>query len=173
MSTIGLKQGTVELHPYSADWASLFAAEKARLEGVIGQYVLDIQHIGSTSIPNMPAKPILDIGVAVQNFEAAAVCIAPLEALGYDYRGENGIPRRHLFVKGIDRTHHLHMNEITSRDWRITIAFRDYLRSHPDVAREYAALKRSLAQQFPTDRLAYTEGKAPFIQNILELLNVS
>lgn len=107
-----------------------------RLRAVLGGFVLDIQHVGSTSIPGIPAKPILDIAVAVANFEEASRCLAPIEALGYTYRGEASIPRRHYFVKGAadNRTHHLHMNEIQSDDWQQQIAFRDILRQHSDLA---------------------------------------
>src|SRR5215208_5776846 len=111
---IGLPTGVVELHPYTAIWVDLFRSEEARLRAAIGRYVLDIQHVGSTSIPGIPAKPIIDIGVAVANFEQAAVCIEPMQTLGYEYKGEFGIPRRHFFTQGEPRTHHLHMNEISS-----------------------------------------------------------
>ncbi len=167
-AVLGLPRGTVRLRPYSADWPRLFEAERARLQAAIGWYVLDIQHIGSTSVPGLAAKPILDIGVAVTNFEAAAVCIESLVALGYEYLGELGIPRRHYFVKGAPRTHHLHMNEITSDDWQRTIAFRDYLRRHPEAAQEYADLKHALTVCFPEDREAYTNAKSGFIARILQ-----
>jgi GrpB-like predicted nucleotidyltransferase (UPF0157 family)/protein associated with RNAse G/E len=167
MTTIGLAKGTVQLQPYTPVWADLYRAEEAQLRAHIGQYVLDIQHVGSTSIPGIPAKPIIDIGVGVANFEEAAVCIAPLQQLGYGYMGEFGIPRRHYFVKGEPRTYHLHMNEVHSSDWQQQIAFRDYLRSYAAVAQAYAELKLRLAQQFPTDRLAYTEQKSGFIFNVL------
>ncbi len=131
---------------------------------------MDIQHVGSTSIPEMPAKPILDIAVAVESFEGATLCIRPLEELGYTYRGENGIPRRHYFVKGEPRTHHLHMVEATSAMYKEYILFRDYLVQHPDIALEYALLKKRLAQQFVTERQKYQEQKDPFVQRILQLV---
>jgi len=131
--------------------------------------VLDIQHIGSTSVPGLVAKPIIDIGIAVASFEESTRCIPRLEQIGYLYRGEEGIPRRHLFIKGEPRTHNVHMNEIHSADWQNTIAFRDYLRQHPDSARAYAALKTGLAQQFTNDLQGYLMGKADFISQILEL----
>ena len=169
MNVLGLSSNNVLLQPYQDEWARLFEQEHERLRAAIGDFVLDIQHIGSTSIPGIPAKPILDIGVAVENFEEASRCIAPLEALGYSYRGENGIPRRHYFVKGTtdSRTHHLHINEIQSSDWQQQIAFRDALRQDAALAQEYAALKLRLAKQFPTDRVAYTEGKSSFISRII------
>ena len=166
---IGLGRGVVKLAPYTAEWKRLFEGEKALLQTVIGRYVLDIQHVGSTSIPGMLAKPIMDICIAVAGFEEARVCIQPIEQLGYEYRGEHGIPRRHYFEKGNPRTHHIHMNEIDSRDWENQVLFRDYLIRHPGLAEEYATLKAELAQWYPTDREAYLDGKATFIERVLEM----
>ncbi|MCP4538615.1 MAG: GrpB family protein [Chloroflexi bacterium] len=165
---IGLERGVVKLTPYTAEWKRLFEQEKARLQAVIGDYVLDIQHVGSTSIPGMVAKPILDISIAVQSFEKAVVCIEPVVQLGYEYRGENGVPRRHLFVQGDPRTHHVHVNEIHSQNWENVVLFRDYMIQHPKIAQEYAELKLKLAQQFPTDRPAYLDGKALLIERVLQ-----
>jgi GrpB-like predicted nucleotidyltransferase (UPF0157 family) len=169
---IGLEKGVVRLVPHEAEWARIFEEEKARIEAAIGPYILDIQHVGSTSIAGIPAKPIIDIGVAVWNFEEAAVCIEPIIHLGYVYRGENGIPRRHYFRKSNDgniRTHHLHMNEIDGSDWENQILFRDYLRQHPETAAEYARLKMRVAQEHPGNREAYLAGKGPFIEKVLRL----
>ena len=124
---LGLPSGQIQLSPYEPGWQILFLEERDRLQASIGEYILDIQHIGSTSIPGMPAKPILDIGIAVTNFEEAVRCIPPMEKLGYRYKGENGIPRRHYFVKGDPRTFHVHMVEIESEGWRSNLLFRDYL----------------------------------------------
>jgi GrpB-like predicted nucleotidyltransferase (UPF0157 family) len=166
---LGLESGVVRLSPYQPTWQRLFEEEKEQLQQAVGRYVLDIQHVGSTSIPGLAAKPILDIAVAVHNFEAATVCIGPIERLGYAYRGEFGIPRRHYFTKGEPRTHHLHMNEIDSVDYENQILFRDYLIGHPDVAQAYAELKLDLARRFAAGRDAYLAGKAPFIEHILAL----
>jgi GrpB-like predicted nucleotidyltransferase (UPF0157 family) len=164
---IGLETDVVKLIPYTVEWNRFFEKEKDILTSAIGEYVLDIQHVGSTSISGMVAKPIIDIAVAVANFEEARVCIGPIEQLGYEYRGEHGIPRRHYFVKDNPRTHHLHMNEVDSLAWQDHILFRDYLTENPDVAGEYAALKLRLAQRYKTDREAYQAGKDPFIEKVL------
>ncbi len=166
---LGLEKGTVRLIPYTDEWGRLFEEEKSRLQAAVGKYVLDIQHVGSTSIPGMGAKPIIDIGIAVKNFEEASICIPPIEQLGYEYKGENGIPRRHFFAKGNPTTHHIHITEIGSRDWNNQITFRDYLTQHPEIAKAYAELKMELAQRYPTDRESYLEGKAPFIERVLQL----
>jgi GrpB-like predicted nucleotidyltransferase (UPF0157 family) len=168
MTALGLAQGIVRLAAYNPEWPQLFTAEKLRLQAAIGPHVLDIQHVGSTSIPGMNAKPIIDIAIAVASFEAAFVCVPPVEQLGYEYKGENGIPRRHYFSRGAPCTHHIHMVELSSSDWINQILFRDYLIRHPAAAGEYAALKQALARQYPTDRKVYTGQKAPVIERIIE-----
>jgi GrpB-like predicted nucleotidyltransferase (UPF0157 family) len=164
---IGLGKGVVRLAPYETGWTELYAVERARIEAVIGPHILNVQHVGSTSIPGIAAKPIFDIAVGVADFEAARVCIAPLEVLGYDYHGENGIPRRHFFTRGSPTQYHTHMHEVTSRAWGNLVLFRDYLLRYPEEAQAYLALKQRLAKQYRHDRRAYTEGKAVFIERIL------
>jgi GrpB-like predicted nucleotidyltransferase (UPF0157 family) len=166
---VGLENGTVRLTPYTNVWKQLFDEEKSHLQAAVGKYVLDIQHVGSTSIPGMVAKPIIDIAIAVNNFEEACVCLMPVEQLGYEYKGEYGIPRRHFFIKGNPRTHHIHMNELGSRDWNDQLIFRNYLTQHQEYAKEYAELKMELARQYPADRQAYLERKAPFIGRVLQV----
>lgn len=165
---IGLGRHTVTLRPYDVQWAKLFEAERLRLKTVLGDEA-DVQHIGSTSVPGLQAKPILDVGVGVENFDAAFAYAKPLEKLGYTFRGEQGIPRRHYFVKGADnnRTHHLHMLERTNAEWHRLLFFRDFLRTRPDALEQYQKLKTHLAEQFPKDREAYTDGKHTFVQDIL------
>ena len=166
---LGLESGVVRLTPYKQEWVRLFQEEKSRLFAALVEDILDIQHVGSTSIPGMIAKPIIDIAIAVKNFEEASVCIKPIEQLGYEYKGEFGIPRRHYFVKGNPRTHHIHMNDISSSDWKDQITFRNYLIRHPEIAKEYAELKLKSAQRYPTDRQAYTDSKTSFVNHVLEL----
>lgn len=166
---IGLERGALKLAPYTVQWKRLFEAEKALLHAAVGDYVLAIEHVGSTSIPRMLAKPILDIGIAVRDYEEARICVEPIRALGYEYVGEHGMPRRHYFVKGDPTTHHLHMLEATSLDWENMMLFREYLIQHPEAARQYAELKMELARRSPADREAYQDGKAPLIERILEL----
>jgi GrpB-like predicted nucleotidyltransferase (UPF0157 family) len=166
---LGLERGVVRLVPYTSEWVQLFNVEKNELQQVLGGYILDIQHVGSTAIPSMLAKPIIDIAIAVTDFEQARVCIPLIEGLGYEYRGEQGIPRRHMFAKGNPRSFHVHMLELESLEWMNHLLFRDYLCQHPDAAKEYAQLKLQLATQYPQDRVAYTDGKAAFIQRVLQL----
>jgi GrpB-like predicted nucleotidyltransferase (UPF0157 family) len=164
---LGLERGIVRLVPYTPEWNVYFEREKTALQQLLGTYPLDIQHVGSTSIPGMLAKPIIDIAIAVQDFEQARVCIPLIESLGYEYKGEFGIPHRHYFVKGDPRLFHIHMSEIDSMEWKNTLLFRDYLRDHPAIAKEYAQLKQQLAMKYPNDREAYLEGKTEFVEGVL------
>jgi GrpB-like predicted nucleotidyltransferase (UPF0157 family) len=164
---IGLERGMVRLLPYDPGWVGIFEAERSTLLYAVGEQILDIQHVGSTAIPGMLSKPIIDIANAVADFERARVCIPLMEDLGYEFRGEQGIPRRHLFAKGNPRTFHVHMLEIESLEWQNHLLFRDFLCQHPDAAEAYAQLKIKLAERFPRDREAYTEGKAEFVQGVL------
>lgn len=162
-AVLGLPAGKIIVRPYSPEWPQLFAEEQQRLQAVLGERALAIEHIGSTAVPGLAAKPVLDIGVAVADFDTAFETVPLIEGLGYTYRGENGVPRRHFFVKGLPRTHHLHMFEPDHPDWQRVIAFRETLRQDPKLALEYAQLKRRLAQQYAEDSDAYTEAKSAFI----------
>ena len=164
---LGLEQGKLKFLPYNPEYPRLFAKEKQLLQNAVGNYVLDIQHIGSTSIPGIIAKPILDIAIAVDLFETATVCIKPLETLDYIYMGEYGLSRRHFFIKGKDIcTHHIHIWEINSNDWKRHILFRDYLIKYPEVAKQYFDLKLKLLEQYRGDREQYQDGKSKFIESI-------
>jgi len=157
----------VRVIEYDPRWPRLYEEEKGRIRDALGNAALDIQHIGSTAVPGMGAKPIIDIMVSVPELAAAERCVQALESLGYEFRGEAGIPGRLFFGKGTPRTHHLHMVEQESDFWKSHILFRDLLRGHPDEARRYHKLKRQLAARFGADREAYTEGKASFVESVL------
>jgi GrpB-like predicted nucleotidyltransferase (UPF0157 family) len=169
MPPTGLERGVIRLAPYDPDWPRVYAAERERLVAAVGDLFLDVQHIGSTSVPGLIAKPIIDVAAAVRDFDEAAACVAPVVALGYAYRGENGIPRRHYFDRGSPTLFHLHVFEVRSLDWHEHLLFRDYLRDHPEAVKEYADLKEDLTRRYAGDRLGYTEAKAPFIRRILTL----
>jgi GrpB-like predicted nucleotidyltransferase (UPF0157 family) len=164
---LGLKKGFVELFPHNEIWHQLFEQEKAQIQELIGGCVLAIEHVGSTSICGISAKPILDIAIAVRKFTDGKLCVGPLENYDYEYRGEQGISRRHYFVKGEPRTHHIHMVELESDFWKGHLIFRDYLRQNPRIALEYDRLKKRLARKYGRKRDAYLEGKANFIENVL------
>jgi len=167
---LGLQTGKLKFVPYNPEYSKLFKQEKKLLKNAVGNYILDIQHIGSTSIPGIIAKPILDIAIAVNNFEVAKVCIKPIEHLGYIYMGEYGLARRHFFIRGIHcRTHNIHMWEINSHDWKRHLFFRDYLIKNPEVAKQYVDLKLKLLEQYQHDRDRYQDGKSSFIESIERL----
>lgn len=157
--------------------AELFALERERLQVALGAVacVLDIQHVGSTAVPGLDAKSIIDIAIGVTSFEDAHACREPLVALGYVYRGENGIPLRHFFAKNNrtepdvsrQRTHHIHVLEIEGDEWQKLLAFRDALCADDTLAQHYAALKHELAVRYADDIMAYCNGKTAFITAVL------
>jgi len=171
--SIGLPHGQVRLQPYTPAWERLFEQERAALQAALGALVLDIRHVGSTAIPGMIARPILDIAIAVRKSEDGPACVPPLEAMGYVYRGVVGVASRHYFVKGEPRTHHVHMYAVSSPDWENQLLFRDTIRAHPDWASAYADLKQNLAQRHPQDRETYLLAKGSFIQQVLQLAQVN
>jgi GrpB-like predicted nucleotidyltransferase (UPF0157 family) len=166
---LGLESGTVRVVPYDPSWPRLYGEEVNRLlpfldrEGI----TLVFEHTGSTAIPGMPAKPILDILAGREAEIDREPAIRALQAAGYDYRGEQEIPGRDFFRRGEPRQYHIHLARIGSEFWRDHRAFRDYLRTHADAAAGYAALKRELAVKHPFDREAYIEGKTAFVNRIL------
>jgi GrpB-like predicted nucleotidyltransferase (UPF0157 family) len=166
---LGLPRGTVQLVPYTSTWATLFQAERARLQQALGAEAVDIQHIGSTAIPGLAAKPILDLGIAVATEAVVKVCIPRLAALGYSYRGYRGPEQGHFFDQGPEGqlTHYLHMLLHREPGWLNYLHFRDYLRSHPAARDAYQQLKQELAARYAADRAAYSAAKAGFIQSIL------
>lgn len=145
----------------------LFEAEKKIIASAIGDHVEDIQHVGSTAVPGMRAKPILDIAIAVEEFEAARVCIEPLISLGYTFKGENGIPRRHYFQKGEPCTHHIHMVEEVSEEWERLILFRDILQANSSVTGQYLEFKVDLWKNHDADRKFYQAAKTDFIEGVI------
>jgi GrpB-like predicted nucleotidyltransferase (UPF0157 family) len=165
---IGLERGTVRVVAYTPEWAHLFEEERRCLQDALGAFALRIEHVGSTSVEGLAAKPIIDIAVAVGDLSRVETCVGALAALGYEHKGENGVPGRQYFAKGQPRTHHLHMFESESEGWRAHLRFRDRLRAYPSLVEEYAKLKRRLAGEFPTDRGAYTKAKASFVERVLE-----
>jgi GrpB-like predicted nucleotidyltransferase (UPF0157 family) len=166
---IGLERGTVRVVAYQSEWARLFDEERRLIEVAIGLRARGIEHVGSTAVEGLVAKPIIDITVAVAEVADVAACVEPLASLGYEFKGEDEIPEHFLFGKGVPlRTHHLHMVGLDSEFWRDHLLFRDYLRRNRETADEYARLKLQLAAQFAHEREAYTQAKSPFIKRVLE-----
>jgi GrpB-like predicted nucleotidyltransferase (UPF0157 family) len=166
-NVIGLARGVVKVVSYSPEWPRCFEEEAARLREALGERI--IEHVGSTSIEGMDAKPIIDLLVAVENLQEAEDFCPVLEQMGYERRPNGDLPGRVYYAKGPQdfRTHHLSFSVPGSDFWRDHVAFRDHLRAHPQAAEAYRKIKHDLAQQFRHDRAAYTEGKAVFITRIL------
>lgn len=161
--------GPVVIVDYDPHWPVLYEQEKGRIVSAIGPKVLAIEHVGSSAVPGLGAKPIIDIMVAVRRLSDAEECIESLLSIGYEYVPEYNeiIPERRYFHKGPAeaRTHHLHMVELTSEFWERHLLFRDFLRRRPQEAKRYWELKKELAERFRSDREAYTEAKSAFIES--------
>lgn len=157
--------------PHNKAWFSIFEKEKKILKKKLGNLAIDIQHIGSTSIPGMPAKPIIDIAVGVRSLKDVKKFPKFLKSFGYKLIKEGGTSYRIFFSKGaeIKRTHHLHVMKYNGRVWIRNILIRDYLRDHKAGAKEYTNLKKSLAKRFAKDRPSYTANKFNFLNKIFKL----
>lgn len=161
---------TVILREYDHLWSSQFEMEREVIAAALGHEAKRIEHVGSTSIPGMMAKPIIDIAVGIDSFaDFNADFISKLEEIGYEYVPKLEFPNRRFFRRGQwgAGTHHLHVYELTSDDWKKIICFRDYLRNHPEVAMEYMNLKQLLVEG-GIGREAYTNRKGPFIQSVVK-----
>ncbi len=154
---------------YDPTWPDTFAVEKARIEAALARQCALVEHMGSTAVPGLSAKPIIDILIGVPNLEAADRCVPALLALGYEYFPEHeaAMPeRRYLDRIGEPLSYHLHVVATGGEFWMRHLAFRDYLRTHPDVAAQYDRLKRDLAERYRNDREAYTNAKTDFIRSV-------
>ncbi len=167
---LGLPRNTVRLVPHQSEWVRLFAEEAAQVRAALGAHARRIEHVGSTSVRGLEAKPILDIVVAVKAMEQAEELVPLLAELGYERRPEGDLPSRVFLTKGPAHaiTHHLSLTEEGSPTWVDHVDLRDYLRSSISARDEYQALKRRLAASYPEDRRAYTAMKARFIGEMLE-----
>jgi len=156
------------IHPYDPHWPELFSHLGADLRKTLGQTALRIDHIGSTAIPGLDAKPIIDVQISVATFEPVEVYRLLLEGLGYVFRADNPDRTKRYFreTSGQRRTH-IHVRRAGSWAEQFALLFRDYLRAQPGEARRYAALKYALAEKYQTDREAYTEAKEPLIWEIM------
>jgi len=161
----------IQVEDYDPRWPFLFEQEKARITAILGNRVSMVEHIGSTAIPGMTAKPVIDIAVGIRSLSQARTYIPCLEGLGYVYEPtlEQRLPERLFFWKGTPtiHTYHLHMAELDNPMLLRPIQFRDYLRNHPDAARKYGELKKELAKSCEQDMDAYVAGKTAFIERIM------
>ena len=168
--SVGMRRGAeISLAPYDPLWPDEFARVRDELSAALPAWVVRIDHVGSTSVPGLTAKPIIDISVAVPDLKASLLLIPTLARLGFVYRGEDELPDRHYLPRTVDglRRHHLSLTEPDSWHRRNSLTFRDALRRDPELARRYGELKRRLAASVGTDRLAYLNGKTDFILDVL------
>ena len=161
----------VEIVEYDARWPSEYDATSEELRNALSPWLVDIAHIGSTAVPGLAAKPVIDMQIAVTDLAATSAIVHALEPLGYEYvpELEAELPFRRYFRRSVNgrRTHQIHLVERSNTDWWARhVAFRDWLRSHPDDRDRYGELKKRLAVQHRWDRAVYTDGKTEFVQAI-------
>jgi GrpB-like predicted nucleotidyltransferase (UPF0157 family) len=159
----------VTIVPYDAKWPARFRELAVPLRHALGDVARRIDHIGSTSVPGLDAKPIIDMQISVQSFEPLDAYRDPLESLGYVFRSENEERTKRYFREppGTPRTH-VHVRQAGSWAEQFALLFRDYLRAHPEAARDYATVKYQLAAQFAEDRHGYTDAKTPLTWDVMQ-----
>ena len=167
---VGLERGAVDLEGHREEWKQEYEAEVSRLRSILGDDVLGFEHIGSTAIDEIKAKPIIDMIAVVRDLEKSDGVVSVLEENGYERRPNGDLVDRVFLVKGPEenRTHYLSLAERRSDFYERTTKFRDYLNSHPQAAKKYSQLKEKLARKYPDNRDRYTEEKSEFIERIIE-----
>jgi GrpB-like predicted nucleotidyltransferase (UPF0157 family) len=164
---LGLPRKIVRLEKPNPLWAEAFGSEAERIAAALRPFDPSIEHCGSTSVPGVPAKPIIDILIGLPVPLDLAAVAGALAGIGYEHATWAGVPGHEVFGKAEPRTHLLHVVPYQEEAWARMLAFRDALRSDPALAAEYAALKQDLAVRFPDDRSAYTDGKSAFVARVL------
>jgi GrpB-like predicted nucleotidyltransferase (UPF0157 family) len=163
----GLPHGSVQLADWNPRWAELYELEASRLRNALGPLALAVEHYGSTSVPGLVAKPILDILVGAPQTTDPAPYLTALAPLGYDYAVHAGVPEHLVFGRGAARTHLIHVVRHGGDAWTRALGFRDALRANPVLRDAYASLKRELARSYGDDRRRYTAAKGAFIERAL------
>lgn len=160
----------VNLSDYNPDWALQFEDEKKKINEAIGDKLIEIEHIGSTSINGLGSKPIIDIMAGVNDLNEVDPLVTPLRKIDFEYVPKPELKERRFFRKGLrgQGTYHLHIYEFGSVEWNEKILFRDYLSLHSEAAKEYNSLKKELVSKYRFDRPTYTKKKEPFIKSIIE-----
>ncbi|MFN2515973.1 MAG: GrpB family protein [Pyrinomonadaceae bacterium] len=167
LSVLGLENNVVRLNDYTPLWGELYREEEERIMAAVGHLIVDLQHIGSTAIPGIKAKPILDVMAGVAQLEKALLCKALLETIGYDYIAQAGIASDYVFGKGVARTHYLHVVEYGGAKWTNHLCFRDRLRNDPGLAQAYEKLKEELSRKFSDSHAKYHDAKSKFISEVV------
>lgn len=167
---IGLKRGTVKLVSYNPKWKTSFEREKKRIQKALGNLAISIEHVGSTAIPELSAKPIIDIAIIVKSIKSPGKLVRILESLGYEFKKDDDVLGRLFFTKGPEskRTHYIHVVKFKGKEWKKLTLFRDYLLSHKQAIQKCSGLKNKLAKDYALDRKSYTSGKNEFIRDIIK-----
>jgi len=167
---LGTADRYIEIVAYNSEWPELFELEARRIKAVCKGIITVVEHIGSSAIPGMIAKPILDLMPGLDSYQDGFKTIEPLKQLGYEHFGDNGIPGRFYFRLSFEQRSvvHVHMFEIGTENWHRHLIFRDSLRANPAIAAQYAELKKDLAVRFRNDREAYSNGKSEFINSVVQ-----
>ncbi len=168
---MALKRGIVELVPYDEKWESEYNEEKELLCRLLKDYLVEIHHIGSTSIKGLCAKPVIDILAVIKDLKDIPKIEEILKDYDYENRGPQGIEDRMFFAKGPEdaRSHYIHFTEPNSDTYYNQVYFKRYLEEHPEYIQEYAALKKDLAAKYKDERPKYTQGKNDFIKKVIAL----
>jgi len=176
-----LRSDFVKLAEYNPEWKALFQKEKTLFQKTFGKTIIDIQHIGSTSIPGLVAKPIIDINIGVKSLEVVEEMKEKFKKIGYDYKvldlrqmknkNRKKVEEQELFVKNLkpEIAYHIHITVYNSDYWKKDLLFRDYITNNSSRAKEYIELKKSLAKKYPNNIIKYSSGKNLFITQTLKL----
>lgn len=164
----------VRVVAYDPEWPRIFERIRAYAWPAVRDVAIDVEHVGSTAVPGLMAKPVIDACVVVASSQEVQACIERLASIGYAHRGTLGVPDREAFRRPAELPrHHLYLSPRDSLSVKNHLGFRDYLRSHPEAVREYGELKASLARRFPADIDRYIVGKTDFILRILGEIGLS
>lgn len=160
---------TITFREYDPNWPERFETESAKLKGALGDECVGVHHVGSTAVPGLAAKPIIDMAVEIREYPPSVAIVSMMDSLGYESMGECSVPGRRWFRKGRPRAFHVHMVPAGGEVVSCQLAFRDYLRKHPSGRREYESLKRRVAgeKHLEIDSSEYAAAKAPFIEKAL------
>ena len=166
---MALKRGIVELSDYNPEWKNDYLKEEKLLKKVLKDYILEIEHVGSTSIEGLKAKPVIDILIVIKSLEDIPKIEAILKDYDYSNRGPQGVDDRMFFAKGPEdcRTHYIHFTEPKSNTYYDLTYFKRYLLEHPKYIKKYCDLKQELAAKYADERPKYTAGKNEFIKDII------
>jgi len=163
-----LARGTVRIEPYNPQWPDIFNQETKLLKVKLGSQVEDIQHVGSTAVPGLLAKPIIDIAVLVDDLDITEGWFKPLSDIGYWYKGkQDDMLERRFFAKGAENNRTVYLHVVNNDEFTRLIKFRDKLSANPKLLKEYSDIKAVLAEQHATNREAYSKAKNDFIKSVL------